>query len=218
MCLDPGEGRGHRAHLQLACEVVVRFSRTGTERQFERRGVHESDVRAELHLRPSASAATPSGPRRMSNKLSWGGGTETRANQSGVRALSSRLERGQRRIALETLSECGPTLGTEGVLEQTADGLTLTGEGGASKSACRFEKEGYLTALTVRFFDKSNARSFASAASRPRLRKSMSVCSGWMPQSVMICDISEAEDTIASALSPSEFLSRLNRGRCVNRS
>ena len=65
-----------------------------------------------------------------------GGGTETRANQSGVRALSSRLERGQRRIALETLSECGPTLGTEGVLEQTADGLTLTGEGGASKSAC----------------------------------------------------------------------------------
>ena len=147
-----------------------------------------------------------------------GGGTETRANQSGVRALSSRLERGQRRIALETLSECGPTLGTEGVLEQTADGLTLTGEGGASKSACRFEKEGYLTALTVRFFDKSNARSFASAASRPRLRKSMSVCSGWMPQSVMICDISEAEDTIASALSPSEFLSRLNRGRCVNRS
>mgnify|MGYP004282875685 CR=1 FL=1 len=66
-----------------------------------------------------------------------------------------------------------------------------------------------MTVLAVRFFDKSNTSSFASSAPRPRVEKSMSVCSGWMPQSVMICGISEAEDTIASAPSPSELLSRL---------
>ena len=51
-----------------------------------------------------------------------------------------------------------------------------------------------MSVLTVRFFDKSNASSFASAASRLRFCKLMSVCSGWMPQRVMICGISETVD------------------------
>ena len=66
-----------------------------------------------------------------------------------------------------------------------------------------------MSVRTVRFFDKSNASSFASAASRPRFCKSMSVCSGWMPQRVMICGISETVDKMTSTLSPSELLSRL---------
>ena len=66
-----------------------------------------------------------------------------------------------------------------------------------------------MTVLTLWFLDKSNASSFASAASRLRCEKLMSVCSGWMPQSVMICGISKAEDTIASAPLPSKFSSRL---------
>ena len=72
-----------------------------------------------------------------------------------------------------------------------------------------YGRAAHLTVLTLWFLDKSNASSFASAASRHRFEKSMSVCSGWMPQSVMICGISKAEDTIASAPSPSELLSRL---------
>ena len=56
-----------------------------------------------------------------------------------------------------------------------------------------------MTVLTLWFLDKSNASSFASAASRLRCEKSMSVCSGWMPQRVMICGISDATDRMASA-------------------
>ena len=37
----------------------------------------------------------------------------------------------------------------------------------------------------------------------------MPVCSGWMPQRVMICGISETVDKMTSTLSPSELLSRL---------
>ena len=76
----------------------------------------------------------------------------------------------------------------------------------------------YLSVLTVWFLDKSSASSFASAASRPRFEKLMSVCSGWMPQRVMICGISETTDRMASAPSPSEFPSRLRlEMRSVNR-
>ena len=70
-----------------------------------------------------------------------------------------------------------------------------------------------MTVLTLWFLDKSNASSFASAASRSRCEKSMSVCSGWMPQRVMICGISEATDRMASAPLPSLLLSRLRWGR-----
>ena len=70
-----------------------------------------------------------------------------------------------------------------------------------------------MTVLTLWFLDKSNASSFASAASRPQSEKSMSVCSGWMPQRVMICGISEATDRMASAPSPSELLSTLRWGK-----
>ena len=66
-----------------------------------------------------------------------------------------------------------------------------------------------MTVLTVWFLDKSNASSFASAASRPRREKSMSVCSGWRPQRVMIWGISETTDRMASTPLPSELLSRL---------
>ena len=72
-----------------------------------------------------------------------------------------------------------------------------------------------MSVLTVRFFDKSNASSFASAASRLRFCKLMSVCSGWMPQRVMICGISETVDNMTSTLSPSELLSRLWGSRGV---
>ena len=70
-----------------------------------------------------------------------------------------------------------------------------------------------MTVLTLWFLDKSNASSLASAASRPRCEKSMSVCSGWMPQREVICGISEATDRMASAPSPSELLSRLRWGK-----
>ena len=70
-----------------------------------------------------------------------------------------------------------------------------------------------MTVLTLWFLDKSNASSFASIASRSRCEKSMSICSGWMPQRVMICGISEATDRMASAPSPSELLSRLRWGK-----
>ena len=67
--------------------------------------------------------------------------------------------------------------------------------------------------LTAWFLDKSNASSFASAASRPRFGKSMSVCSGWVQQRLMICGISETINRNASAPSPSELLSRLRLGK-----
>ena len=70
-----------------------------------------------------------------------------------------------------------------------------------------------MTVLTLWFLDKSNASSFASAASRLPDEKLMSVCSGWMPQRVMICGISEATDRMASAPSPSELLSTLRWGK-----
>ena len=69
-----------------------------------------------------------------------------------------------------------------------------------------------MTVLTLWFLDKSNASSFASAASREHCEKSMFVCSGWMPQRVMICGISERTDRMTSAPSPSELLSRLRWG------
>ena len=70
-----------------------------------------------------------------------------------------------------------------------------------------------MTVLTLWFLDKSNASSLASAASWPRCEKSMSVCSGWMPQREVICGISEATDVMAMAPSPSELLSRLRWGK-----
>ena len=74
-----------------------------------------------------------------------------------------------------------------------------------------------MTVLTLWFLDKSNASSFTSAASKQydkkRDEKLVPVCSGWMPQRVMICGISEATDRMASAPSPSEFLSRLRWGK-----
>ena len=76
-----------------------------------------------------------------------------------------------------------------------------------------YGRAAHLTVLTLWFLDKSNASSFASAASRWRNEKSMSVCSGWMPQRVMICGISVAKDSMASAPSPSELLSRLRWGK-----
>ena len=66
-----------------------------------------------------------------------------------------------------------------------------------------------MSVLTVWFLDKSNASSLALR----RNEKSMSVCSGWMPQRVMICGISETTDRMASAPSPSELLSRLRWGK-----
>ena len=72
-----------------------------------------------------------------------------------------------------------------------------------------------MTVLTLWFLDKSNTSSFASAASREHCEKSMFVCSGWMPQRVMICGISERTDRMTSAPSPSELLSRLRwKVRC----
>ena len=80
-----------------------------------------------------------------------------------------------------------------------------------------YGRAAHMIVLTAWFLDKSNASSFASAASRPRFGKSMSVCSGWMPQREMICGISETIDRMASAPSPSELLSRLRwRRRGVN--
>ena len=76
-----------------------------------------------------------------------------------------------------------------------------------------YGRAAHLTVLTLWFLDKSNASSFASAASRLPDEKLMSVCSGWMPQRVMICGISEATDRMASAPSPSELLSRLRWGK-----
>ena len=76
-----------------------------------------------------------------------------------------------------------------------------------------YGRAAHLTALTVWFLDKSNASSFASAASRRRDEKSMSVCSGWMPQREMICGISETIDRMASTPSPSELLSSLRWGK-----
>ena len=70
-----------------------------------------------------------------------------------------------------------------------------------------------MTVLTLWFLDKSNASSFASAASRRRCEKLMSVCSGWMPQREVICGISETIDKMASTPSPSELLSRLRWGK-----
>ena len=70
-----------------------------------------------------------------------------------------------------------------------------------------------MTVLTLWFLDKSNASSFASAASRPQSEKSMSVCSGWRPQRVMIWGISETTDRMASTPLPSELLSRLRWGK-----
>ena len=79
----------------------------------------------------------------------------------------------------------------------------------------RYGAAAYLSVLTVWFLelDKSNASSFASTAVRPRFEKLMSVCSGRMPQREVICGISATTDRMASAPSPSEFLSRLRWGK-----
>ena len=77
-----------------------------------------------------------------------------------------------------------------------------------------YGRAAHLTVLTLWFLDKSNASSFASAASRPQCEKSMLVCLGWMPQRVMICGISvEATHRMTSAPLPSELLSRLRWGK-----
>ena len=85
--------------------------------------------------------------------------------------------------------------------------------GADTKANTLYGRSAHLTVLTLWFLDKSNASSFASAASRLRCEKLMSVCSGWMPQRVMICGIPAAADRMASAPSPSELLSRLRWGK-----
>ena len=76
-----------------------------------------------------------------------------------------------------------------------------------------YGRAAHMTVLTAWFLDKSNASSFASAASGPQSEKSMSVCSGWRPQRVMIWGISETTDRMASTPLPSELLSRLRWGK-----
>ena len=85
--------------------------------------------------------------------------------------------------------------------------------GADTRKQTLYGRAAHLTVLTAWFLDKSNASSFASAASRSRHEKSMSVCSGRMPQREMICGISETIDRMASTLSPSELLSRLRWGK-----
>ena len=87
---------------------------------------------------------------------------------------------------------------------------------GLTRKQPLYGRAAHLTVLTLWFLDKSNASSFTSAASKQdekRDEKLVPVCSGWMPQRVMICGISEATDRMASAPSPSEFLSRLRWGK-----
>ena len=149
---------------------------------------------------------------RESAKVSMG--ADRKANTwELVRALSGLLQRLQRRVALESLGESGSSFRAESVFRETVSMGAGAGAEGCQWALTRkqtlYGRAAHLTVLTLWFLDKSNASSFASAASRLPDEKLMSVCSGWMPQRVMICGISEATDRMASAPSPSELLSTL---------